>query len=448
MFKHTPKFLTLFFLTATLLLSSNISAQNLNLNLDLGGDAHEMVLDSNRQTLYISVPALHEVVLVSTVDYTIIDRLVLPSSTRGMDMSDDGDRLFVALNDSGSVANIDLNNMSFVTIDVSEELGDARAWDVEYVTGERVFVSANAGSSGFAYIVEIQLDIVNVAQRVAGGRIIRAAPTFDADEDYLYVGEGFSPNSIYKLDLNLAGIPIVLEDVHGSISGADQLMLSPLGGRIHTTNGQVIDTATINQSADVQPGLTDYLENDTEFYVAEFNQAGDDETVTVVAQYDTTTFLTALSWDLQCPHSYNQRPTDFIALSANAGFLLLSQNMLCGLVAEGAALDADNDGIIDSSDNCPIDSNPDQENIDNDEFGDVCDPYPNDADNLTACLFDVDDQSQTILDLQAENLLLKEELANLQDSDGDGVPDGEDLCPGTRPKRNVDENGCSQHQNK
>ena len=39
--------------------------------------------------------------------------------------------------------------------------------------------------------------------------------------------------------------------------------------------------------------------------------------------------------------------------------------------------DDDNDGVIDLVDNCPNQSNPNQENADVDEFGDVCDPHPN-----------------------------------------------------------------------
>jgi len=36
--------------------------------------------------------------------------------------------------------------------------------------------------------------------------------------------------------------------------------------------------------------------------------------------------------------------------------------------------DDDNDGILDISDNCPLDTNPDQLNFDGDEWGDICDP--------------------------------------------------------------------------
>ena len=91
--------------------------------------------------------------------------------------------------------------------------------------------------------------------------------------------------------------------------------------------------------------------------------------------------------------------------------------------------DADNDGIINIADNCPQDPNPGQENADGDTFGDVCDPFPADKDNLGACLGGLDD-------LQAL----------LRDSDGDGIIDTYDKCPNTLSGLVVDYSGCSQAQ--
>lgn len=38
--------------------------------------------------------------------------------------------------------------------------------------------------------------------------------------------------------------------------------------------------------------------------------------------------------------------------------------------------DRDGDGVFDSEDNCPDDYNPDQEDLDEDGLGDICDPEP------------------------------------------------------------------------
>ncbi len=45
-----------------------------------------------------------------------------------------------------------------------------------------------------------------------------------------------------------------------------------------------------------------------------------------------------------------------------------------GACTQGAGPDADGDGICDVLDNCPLDANPDQSDVDSDGLGDLCDP--------------------------------------------------------------------------
>jgi hypothetical protein len=72
--------------------------------------------------------------------------------------------------------------------------------------------------------------------------------------------------------------------------------------------------------------------------------------------------------------------------------------------------DIDGDGISDANDNCPLANNPNQENTDSDGKGDVCDAFPNDA-------------NETI------------------DTDGDGVGDNSDNCPvDANPQQENDDN--------
>lgn len=103
--------------------------------------------------------------------------------------------------------------------------------------------------------------------------------------------------------------------------------------------------------------------------------------------------------------------------------------------------DADKDGIINIADNCPNVPNPGQENADGDAFGDACDPYPNNADNLGMCLTDVSSSQSLIKQLQSDNASLK---AMLIDTDGDGVIDRYDTCPDSIG--DVDQTGCNQAQ--
>jgi hypothetical protein len=43
--------------------------------------------------------------------------------------------------------------------------------------------------------------------------------------------------------------------------------------------------------------------------------------------------------------------------------------------------DTDLDGLTDAADNCPLNSNPDQSDADDDFIGDICDPCPGDPTN-------------------------------------------------------------------
>jgi hypothetical protein len=53
----------------------------------------------------------------------------------------------------------------------------------------------------------------------------------------------------------------------------------------------------------------------------------------------------------------------------------------CGQPACEVSSDIDNDGILNTEDNCPDQANPSQEDADNDTIGDVCDPCRDDPDN-------------------------------------------------------------------
>jgi hypothetical protein len=132
-----------------------------------------------------------------------------------------------------------------------------RAYDVAEVAPDRIAVSASPDSNGLAYIVEARRDQGNAAQRVASDRVIRAEPFFaaSADGSAVYVGEGFLPNSPYKLDATQSTLPIIAEDVYGTISGTDHLSLNADGSRIYTTTGGIFDTASITRIGELPRGL-------------------------------------------------------------------------------------------------------------------------------------------------------------------------------------------------
>jgi len=99
--------------------------------------------------------------------------------------------------------------------------------------------------------------------------------------------------------------------------------------------------------------------------------------------------------------------------------------------------------VLDGADNCPVDANANQADLDGDGLGDVCDP---------------DDDGDGVLD-SADNCPLVANPAQTDadgdglgdacdpdvntDADGDGVDDAVDQCPDTQPDDVVDAAGCS-----
>ena len=487
---------TLLLWVTNMILVSGFFAQNLDVFVELGGIGHDFVLDETNQILYVSVPSFNEVVAISTSDFQIVDRFFVGSSPRGIDLAEDGTRLFVALNEASAVAVLDLVSGEVQEIVVGVELGSSQPWDIVEAGVDRLFVTSNSVNGGFTTIIEIRLDQENAVKTVANNQFSSGARslTVSPDQHFLYIGGGgFSSNSISKLDLFDIEAPIVLENGSSSVSGTGVLTVSPDGTRIHTTSGQVLRTGSFIQAGKVAPGIADYNAQEGVFFVAKSNSSSfEDEPTTTVASFNRTTLLEEESWTLNCLNKGSGGFSRFMALPESGGFLLLSDDTICGLVGGLAGLDEDGDSVVDTTDNCLSISNTDQLDTDADGLGDVCDPFPNDLDNLDACLVELATSDSTTLLQEIENLKtelsvlsaenqtlaqnnsglsslnesLSSEVAILtarnreleelvdtgegtpMDSDNDGVSDNTDECPDTRVLTTsiVDAKGCTPFQ--
>ncbi len=300
--------------------------------LDLGAPGFDAAYDQARDSAYISVPDRNEIAVVSLSGSRIVDRLSLPGSPRGIDISIDGTRLYVALYNSNSIAVVDIDQRTVDTIDLDDTPGHATTWDVIEGAPDRLFVSANPGSSGFAYITQILLDQGNIMSRVADGQIIRAAPVFARapDQNFVYVGSGFSPNSLYKLSLMDPDAPIVLEDDHGSVSGTYNLALNSTGTRIALASGQVLRTASFIEEGSVSAGRSVAGTTYNSLFVA-----GPDD---LVEEFDFDTLAQIDSIDTGCSFGETSR---ILSYDNDASFLLLQDSTAClsGLVSRSTPPD-------------------------------------------------------------------------------------------------------------
>jgi len=132
--------------------------------------------------------------------------------------------------------------------------------------------------------------------------------------------------------------------------------------------------------------------------------------------------------------------TDFgIRFVTNAGsasdvFRLDNVVMTGQEILPDTTVDTDGDGVEDSVDNCPLVSNLDQADFDNDGMGDVCDPDDDndgiaDVDEVSGCQFDASPLCGIVEDDENDDNGSDDNNGN-EDEDGDGVIVG-DFCPHT-----------------
>ena len=271
----------------------------------LNGPGFALVSDPARQQLYVSVPGANEVDVLSASTLEILNRVPLGGQKpTGMSLSLDGNTLYVALNQSGSVAVVDLPSLTTRSIDASAALGNSTAWDVVEGRPHRVYVSANPGSSGFSWLAQIATDQSDQVTQFPSGGIIRAAPIFVAspDHQFLYVGESaFSPQALHKFDIRTDAPSLVADAPFGSVDGTTTLEISPDGQRLYTGSGQVLRTDTLTQVARTLFGVPRVSADGSRLYVGNG---------TTLHLFDRTTLVEMGQFTSPCP-------IDRLALSTN-----------------------------------------------------------------------------------------------------------------------------------
>ena len=201
-------------------------------DLEIAGDA-----------VWLTLPAANQVAEMDLESLGERRRLLVGTGPSGIDALEDGD-LAIALN--GATGYVELDPVTEARTQITLPLlGAPQTWDVAAIPGNQVLVSANPDSGGFAYIVRVDRDRDWASDRVAGSAIIRAGPVFGVGGGTVVIGEGFSPNSLYRLDTTDPTLPIVESDNHGDLSFTQRLAVAPDGARVHLGSGQVVRSSDL-----------------------------------------------------------------------------------------------------------------------------------------------------------------------------------------------------------
>ncbi len=165
--------------------------------IQLQGRTVDFEVDESRNQLYVSLPEMNEVHVYDLITHELKDKITVGSMPHGISLSHDKSTLYIALYGSGGVAFLDLNNKQVTQLDVSEKLGDLKAFDVLEAAPGRVFVTGSPEQYGIAFVVVIKTDENNLVERFMP-QVVRFHPALAADYGkYFYVIDG---NRLYKLD--------------------------------------------------------------------------------------------------------------------------------------------------------------------------------------------------------------------------------------------------------
>lgn len=207
----------------------------------------DLILDETRGVMYGSNTTGHKVDVISMLTLQVVDEIRFKNgaSPKGMDLRADGNELAVALNGLSQIVFIDINTfqtVAYVVPDVTT--GPNRPFDVKYGRSGRLYASGSPGSLGLDSIHIIDTD--NYVELGKSSFVIREVPylSISADKNTLFVNEQFSPNKLYKFDVQTDSLANPQSTPHLSGLSANTYILAQDQNRFLTSSGQVWSNPT------------------------------------------------------------------------------------------------------------------------------------------------------------------------------------------------------------
>lgn len=233
--------------------------------IDLPSNPEFIEPDYERGQAYISLPDSNALLVVSLETLLEVETIEFTGQPTGLDISDDGNVLYVGLNGKGAVAVVELDNQfEYSEINIFEtDSEDLVIGDLLEVGGERLFVATREDSESKLRQIDL-LDpdqaVTKVGLNTNTNRIesinSKARLRANSGQSILFVQE---PNGFFKLDLTQPLLPII-SDGYVDPSGFPRAQYTNVGkdfdisidGELIVTDfGQVIRTSDLKPIAEL-----------------------------------------------------------------------------------------------------------------------------------------------------------------------------------------------------
>ncbi len=222
----------------------------------------DLVYDSLRNIVYVSMPILDEIWRISLDgDGVFLSRIINLDSPRGIELSSTGDSLYVALGHELTIAEIDLDSLEITRHSLSNESSilegiDGGVLDVVEGNPGELYVTVTSGSSpssnGVYKFNEAQ---DNQVTRIGEDLLASCRPEIEIDraQNLLYLYQCSSVGGLKVLDLNTPTGEVVREKAMQLPTITEtRFSISPDGARVFLPDGQVLNSTTLELEKSIE----------------------------------------------------------------------------------------------------------------------------------------------------------------------------------------------------